>query len=98
MVHARERGEERKGRAKAFSHDLQSSIRRFSSGKEQKFIASTRGTRGYLKIGISPKIQEGRFREIKVVGFRRLPNPCITRLKVRDSSYLVLLSTFGSRK
>ena len=69
----RERGEERKSRVKASSQDLRSSVGRFSSGQEQKFIASTRGKRGYLKRGISLKIQEGRFQEIEVVEFRRLP-------------------------
>ena len=59
-------------RAKASSEDLRSSIGRFSLGQELKFITSTRGTSGYLKIGISPKYQEGRFREIEVVGSRRL--------------------------
>ena len=65
----RERGEEE---SQASSHNIRSSMGWFSSGQEQNFIASTRGTRGYLKRGISPKIQEGRFREIKVVGLRRL--------------------------
>ena len=69
---------EREGRrgkeeSQASSHDLWSSTGRFSSGQEQIFIASTRGTHGYLKKGIFPKIQEGRFWEIEVVGFRRLP-------------------------
>ena len=68
-----ERGKERKRRAKASSQGLRSSVGRFSSGQERKFIASTRGTRGYLERGISPKTQEGIFREIKVIGFRRLP-------------------------
>ena len=67
-------GERRKGKEKseASFHDLRSSVGRLSSGQEQKFIASTRGTHGYLKIGISPKIKDGRFREIEVVEFRRL--------------------------
>ena len=64
---------QRARRAKASSQDLQSSVGRFTSGQEQKFIASTRGTRGYLKRGISSKIQEERFCEIEVVGFKRLP-------------------------
>ena len=59
----------RNRRAKASSQDLQSSVGRFSSVQERKFIASTRGTSGYLEKGISLKIQEGRFREIEVVGF-----------------------------
>ena len=45
----------------------------FCISQEQKFVALTRGKRGHLKIGISSKIQEGRFREIEVVGFRRFP-------------------------
>ena len=67
----REREREREESQASFQ-DLWSSVGRFSSGQEQKFIASTRGTCRYLKRGISPKIQEGRFREIEVVGFRRL--------------------------
>ena len=72
----REREREKKrerGEPKASFQDLRSSVSRFSLGQEQKFISSTRGTCGYLKRGISPKIQEGRFWEIEVVGFRRLP-------------------------
>ena len=68
-----DRGEGRKRRAKDSSQDLRSFVGRFSSGQEQKFIASTRGTPGYIERGISPKFQEGRFREIEVVGFMRLP-------------------------
>ena len=64
---------ERERRAKASSRDLQSFVGLFSSGQERKFIASTRGTRGYLERGISPKIQKRRFREIEDVGFGRLP-------------------------
>ena len=64
---------ERERRAKASSRDLQSFIGLFSSGQERTFIASTRGTRGYLERGISPKIQKRRFREIEDVGFGRLP-------------------------
>ena len=69
----REREEKREEEIQASFQGLWSSVGWFSSGQEQKFIASTRGNRGYLKIGISPKIQDGRFREIEVVGFRRLP-------------------------
>ena len=72
----RERRKERrrdKRRAKASSQDLRTSVGQFSSGQERKFIASTRGTRGYLERGISPKNQEGRFPEIEVVRSRRLP-------------------------
>ena len=64
---------ERERRAKVSSRDLQSFVGLFSSGQERKFIASTRGTRGYLERGISSKIQKGRFREIEDVGFGRLP-------------------------
>ena len=69
--HERER---RRGKEESqdSSRDVRSSMGRFSLGQEQMFIASTRSTCGYLKRGISPKIQEGRFREIEVVGFRRL--------------------------
>ena len=45
-----------------------------------------------------PKIQERIFWEIKVVGFRRFPTSVSTLQKVRDSSYLSLLSIFGPRK
>ena len=70
--HERER---RRGKeeSQASSHDVRCSVGQFSSGQEQKFISLTRGTHGYLKRGILPKIQEGRFKEIKVVRFRRLP-------------------------
>ena len=68
----RERRREKR-RAKASSQDLQSSVGLFLSDQERKFIASTRGMRGYLEKGISSKNQEGRYREIEVVGFRRLP-------------------------
>ena len=54
--------------------------------------------RGYLERRISPKIQEGRFREIEVVGFRRLPTHVPTLKEVTYSSYLGLLSIFGSEK
>ena len=86
----RERGEIR-----AFSQDLRSSIDRFSSDQEQKFIVSMRGTCGYPERKISSKIQEGRFWEIEVVGFRRLPTRVSMLQEVRDSSYLGLLSIFG---
>ena len=95
---SRER-ERRRGKeeSQASFQDLWSSVGRFLLGQEQKFIASTRGNCGYLKRGISLKIQEGRFREIEVVGFRRLPTR-VSRIKVRDSSYLGLLSIFGLGK
>ena len=62
-----------KEESQASSHDIQSSVGRFSSGQERKFIVSTRGMREYQKRGISSKFQEGRFQEFEVVGFRRLP-------------------------
>ena len=69
----REREEKReRGELKASFQDLRSSFSRFSWGREQKFIASTRGALGYLERRISLKIQERRFQEIEVVGFRRL--------------------------
>ena len=69
-----EREEKReRGEPKAPFQDLRSSVGRFLSSQEQKFIASMRGTHGYLERRISPKIQERRFQEIEVVGFRRLP-------------------------
>ena len=89
----RERGEPR-----ASSQDLRSSVGQFLLGQEQKFITSTNDMRGYLEKRISPKIQERRFREIEVFGFRRLPTRVSMLLEVRDSSYLGLLSIFGLRK
>ena len=62
---------------KASFQDLRSSVCWFSSGQEQKFIATMRGTHGYLKIRILQKIQERRFREIEVFGFRKLPT-CVS--------------------
>ena len=74
-VRERRRG---KNESQASFQDLRSSAGRFSLGQEQKFISLTRGTHGYPKRGISPKIQKGRFREIEVIGFRRLPT-CVLR-------------------
>ena len=37
------------GEPNASFQDLRSSVGQFSSGQEQKFIVSTRGTRGYLE-------------------------------------------------
>ena len=74
--HEKERIRE-KQESQASFQDIRSSVGRFLLGEEQKFITSTRGTRGYLKRGISPKIQEGRFWEIEVVGFKRLPT-CVS--------------------
>ena len=54
--------------------------------------------RGCLKHGISLRIQAKRFREIKVVGFRRLPTRVSTLQEIGDSSYLGLFSIFGPRK
>ena len=98
MLCVHERREERKRRAKGFLPSLRSSIGCFSSGQEQKFIASMRGTHEYLERRISSNNQEGRFWEIKVVGFRRVPT-FVSKLKeVGDSSYLGLLSIFGPGK
>ena len=68
-----------KGEPKASFQDLRSFVGRFSLGQEQKLIASTNGKRGYLERRIFPKIQERRFREIEVFGFRRLPT-CVSTL------------------
>ena len=57
-----------------------------------------RDTRGYLERRISPKIQEMRFWEIEVLGFRKLPTRVFKLQEVRDSSYFGLLSIFGPRK
>ena len=53
--HEKERRRE-KQESQASFQDLRSSVGRFSLGEGQKFITSTRGTRGYFKIRISPKI------------------------------------------
>ena len=87
-----------KGELRAFSQDLRSSVGRFSSSQEQKFIASTRGTCGYLERRISPKIQEGRFREIEVVGFRRLPTHVSTLKEVRIVLTLAYFPSLGREK
>ena len=68
------REEKRKrGEPKASFQDLRSSVGWFSSRQEQNFIVSTRGMHGYLERRISSKIQERRFLEVKVIGFRKLP-------------------------
>ena len=89
----RERGE-----SKASFQDLWSSIGQFSSGQERKFIASMRGTYGYLERRISLKIQERKFRDIEFFGFRKLPTRVSMFQEVRDSSYLGLLPIFGKGK
>ena len=66
-VHKRER-EEGKMRVKLPPMIYEVPRVGFSSGREQRFIASTRGTRGYLKRGISPKIQGGDFGKMKLSG------------------------------
>ena len=48
--------------------DLRSSVGRISSGQGQKFIESMRGTRGYLKLEISPKIQRKKAGKSKLSG------------------------------
>ena len=57
-----------------------------------------RGMCGYLEIRILLKIQERRFHEIEVIGFRRLPTRISTLQQARDSSYLGSLSIFGPGK
>ena len=52
-------------RAKASSHDLRSSVGRFSSGQERKFIASTRGKREYQKKRDFTEVPRGEISEIK---------------------------------
>ena len=57
LTEREEREEKReRGEPKASFQDLRSSVGWFSSGQEQKFIASMRGKRGYLERRISPKI------------------------------------------
>ena len=52
-----EREEKReRGELKASFQDIRSFVGQFSSGQEQKFIALTRGTRGYLERRILLKI------------------------------------------
>ena len=57
-----------------------------------------RGTHGYLERKISPKIQEGGFREIEVVGIRRLPTCVSTLQEVGNSSYLVYFPSLDREK
>ena len=60
---------ERGGREhQASLFDLRSSVGRFSSGQEQKFIASTRGMRGYLEREISSRIQGKKVGKSKLSG------------------------------
>ena len=54
-----------------------------------------RGTSGYLERDISPRIQERIFREIEVLGFRRLPTRSYTLQEVGILPTLVLVPIFG---
>ena len=56
IVESREIGKEKK-EIQTSLFNLRSSIDRNSSSQEQKFIYSTRATRGYRKHGILPRIQ-----------------------------------------
>ena len=51
--------------------DLRKLDRRFSSGKERKFIYAMRATRGYQKHGISLRIQV-KVRKILIFGFSQI--------------------------
>ena len=94
MVFLREIEKEERRRVQASRYDLRSSVGRFSSGQGQEFIASTRGTCGYLEQEISPKIQERKYQEIEVFGFRRLPTRSSTLQEVGILPTLVLVSIF----
>ena len=65
-----------------------------SSGQGQKFIASMKGICGYLEREVSSKIQGGKFGEIEVIGFRRLPTHSSTLQEVEILPTLVLISIF----
>ena len=75
--------------------DLRSFVGRFLSGQEQKFIASMRGTCGYLERRISSKIRERRIREIKVFGFRKLPTHVSKLQEGGNSSYFFYFPSLG---
>ena len=64
-------------------------------GQGKKFIASTKVMRGYLEIEISPRIKERKFREIKFVGFRRLPTHSSTLQEVGIIPTLVYFPFLG---
>ena len=90
--------DERKRRAKGFlprSTEFRWSV--FIKPRT-KVHSIERDTCGYLERRISLNIQERRFWEIKVVGFRRLPTRVSMLQEVRDSFYLGLLSIFGLGK
>ena len=55
----REREKERRRRVQASLYNLRSSVGKFLAGQGQKFIASMRGTRGYLE---PLRLGEGRLR------------------------------------
>ena len=54
--------------------------------------------RGYLERKISPKIQEGRFQEIEVIGFRRLPTRVFMLHEVRQEKGFLFKGLFGQEK
>ena len=63
-------------------------------GPRIKFIASTKGMRGYLEQEILSRIQERKFWKIEVVGFMRLPTHSSTLQEVRILPNLVLVPNF----
>ena len=95
-------GRERERREEDETQELPSKVYRvplvYFRRAKNKISSYRRGTCGYLKRRISSKIKERRFREIEVVGFRRLPTHVSTLQEVKDSSYLGLLSIIGPGK
>ena len=85
------------GNEKSLSFSLRSTELSWSVsvGPRKKVITSTRGMRGYLEREISPRIQERKFQEIKVFGFRRLPTRSSTLQEVWILPTLVYFPFLG---
>ena len=76
-------------------YDLRSSVNRFSSSQELKFIYETRVMRGYRKQRISPKIhaKSSEDRGFRVSG---TSESFVFALRGMDSSYFGLFSILGA--
>ena len=95
-VRESERGEKRVEREALTSlYNLRSSVARFSSGQELKFIYATRATRGYQKQRISLKIHS---KSLGDRGFRvsGTSESFIFAPRGKDSSYFGLFSITGA--
>ena len=91
--------EERKRRAKSFlprSTEFRWSI--FVGPRTKVYRIDKGYVWVYLERRISPKIQEERFQEIEVFGFRRLLTRVSTFKEVWNSSYLVYFPSLGREK